>query len=244
MRGLIRGVRLELETEPRMTRSHDGVRCKPIFRAEVTGETQLRAPQRLLRRVHAARQIGFVRRGLTGVTFDPFFGAAVTPLTADAVAQLKARSTLVARHVVGVTVEADLRRRCTRDTEIRCDAFGFGQLERSIGLSVPILRDPGAVLVEADILAWRREILSRLPFLGFGDFAVANAAAAGPDAEMLVCHVRRLSDRKHRQSSCSPQAGIAIERASVVPSRPQRSCVYSVRFEPSVTYQGLLWASR
>ena len=175
VRGLIRGVRLQLEAQTRMTGAHDRVRRESILGAEVTAQAHLRALQRLLRRIHATRDVVLVRRRLGRMTLDPLLRAAVTRLAADAVAQLELRAALVARHVVGVTVEADLRGGRARQAEIRGDALRFGELERAIRLRVPVLARPDLVLVQRDVLArLRREL------------AVADGGGAGGDAEVLV----------------------------------------------------------
>ena len=104
-------------------------------------------------RIHAARDVVLVRRRLGGVTLDPLLRAAVTGLAADAVAELELRPALVARHVVGVTVETDLRGARARQAEVRGDALRLGELERAIRLRVPVLARPGLVLVQRDVLA-------------------------------------------------------------------------------------------
>ncbi len=175
VRGLVRGVRLQLEAQARMTGAHDRVRRESILRAEVTSQAQLRALQRQLGWIHAARDVVLVGRGLRGVTLDPLLRAAVTRLAADAIAQLELRPALVARDVVGVAVDADLRGGRARQAEVRSDAFRFGELERAIRLCVPVLARPGLVFVQRDVLAGRGS-----------ELAVAHGGGAGGDAEMLV----------------------------------------------------------
>ena len=123
MRRLGRGIGVELEAHARMARAHDEVRDEARVVAQMARQAFLGARFGLIGRIHAGGDVLGVG-GAGDVHAEPGLGAAVARLAADAVADLELGAAPVGRRVVGVAVEANLRRARVAQAEIAGDALG------------------------------------------------------------------------------------------------------------------------
>jgi hypothetical protein len=123
---------------------------------------------------------------------DPVLRAGVAGFAADAVGELELRPAPRRRHVVGVAVEADVRRVRRLQPELASDLLGLLVEQHGVGVGVWVARLPGGVLVLQHDAALRR-----------GDRAVAGGARAGRHAEMhgvaMLRHGRQVLGQTRRR---------------------------------------------
>ena len=123
------GKRIEFETHARMPGTHDAMRDQFVLVAEVAGEAQFGACDRVRGWIQAMLNIRRVMRRRIGdgidVRFDPAFGRTMTRFTHHAIAQFEALAAPFKRNIVRVTIEANFRfvRRLFQ-AEILCNTFG------------------------------------------------------------------------------------------------------------------------